>query len=103
MLRKETMSEHAIVSWAHEEIAGSDLGDEKILVDFRQGRYYGLNPTGTFLFSMLEEPVPVHVLIEAVAERYKIGRQSAASDVSAFLEAMSEHNLITIEDASAVS
>jgi hypothetical protein len=100
LLMQEILSEQSVVSWAHDEIAGSDLGDEKVLVDFRQGRYFGLNPTGRFLFSLLEEPTAVHVLVEALAERHQISRKTASRDVLAFLDSMSGHGLITVEGSS---
>lgn len=91
------MTENHQVSLAHNEMEGSDLGEEKILLDFRHGRYYGLNPSATFIFSLIREPVPLRVIIDAVARRYGIERQRAAADVYAFVETMSKHRLIVVD------
>lgn len=91
------MSERDVVSWSHREIEGSDLAGERVLLDYRQGRYYGLNSTATVLFSLLQEPTTIGALIDSVSQRYSISRERAAEDVIAFVREMRDHGLIRLE------
>jgi hypothetical protein len=91
------VSQKALVTRAHDEMIGSDLGFEQVLLDSRKGMYYGLNPAARYIFSLLDQPKAVGELIDAVTVRYRIPRERAETDIRHFLQAMTELQLVRID------
>lgn len=89
------VDQKTIVQRASDDLYTTSLGNEQVILDPNRGEYFGLNSVGTFLFSLLEKPVPVHELVDVVMEKYGIDRQTALTDTRAFLEEMVRLGLVT--------
>jgi hypothetical protein len=59
---------------------------------------FTLNPVGSRIWQLLEQPQRVHDLVEAVTREYEVGNAEAASDVAEFLDALDRVGLIRRQD-----
>ena len=77
----------------HPDLAWQQIGDEAVVMILGQGRVLGLNPTGTLLFSLVEER-DEDGLVAALVERFATDADQARADVRAFLMLLRERGLV---------
>ncbi len=83
---------------ASEDQASSGLGKEAVILDLNQSMYFGLDPVGTFIWQMLQEPVGVAEVCSAVVERYAVEAERCERDVLGFLSELASEGLITVRE-----
>ena len=76
--------------------ASCDLAGETAVVNLRSGVYFGLDPMGTHIWTLLREPVTFRSLCDALMDRYDVETSRLESDMRAFLNDLSEHGLVDI-------
>ena len=92
-LVESTFVESNIVIAAKDQI-GCSLGDEEIILDLVSGVYYGLNNVGSRIWELVQKPISVAEIIDAVFNDYEVGRTDCAGHVCKFLAEMAEHGLL---------
>ena len=71
-----------------------DLAGEMAIVNFDNGVYYGLDPTGARIFNLLREPSTVEQLCDTLAEVYDVDRSRLEADVRAFVRDLADQGLV---------
>ncbi len=77
----------------HPDVAWQRIGDEAVVMSLGEGRVLGLNPTGTLLWSLLEERGE-DGLVAALVERFATDERQAREDVRGFLTLLRERGLV---------
>lgn len=77
----------------HPDVAWQRIGDEAVVMSLGEGRVLGLNPTGTLLWSLLEERNE-DGLVAALVERFATDESQAREDVRGFLTLLRERGLV---------
>lgn len=77
-----------------EDVAPTLLDAQVVCLHIEQGRFYGLNVTGSRIFTLLEQPMPVADLLRALAAEYEVPEATAEADVLEFLGALLANGLI---------
>lgn len=72
------------------------LGNETAILQMRSGVYYGLDPVGARLWSMLDKPRTVGELRETLVSEYDVEVSRCESDLFALLEKLQAEGLIEI-------
>lgn len=71
---------------------------EAVIIHFESSAYYGLNPTGAYVWSRLAEGCgDSGRLAEEVAARYGKAAGSIAADIDSFLARLKTEDLVTTE------
>jgi hypothetical protein len=73
------------------------VDDGYIVVDLRTGRYFALDEVGSVIWSVLTEGNSVDDAVERVTRVYRVEREQALADVSAFLHRLSVAGLIDFQ------
>ena len=63
-------------------------------LDLRSSRYFSLNPTGTFLWRLLDTGAETEALVDALVDSGKIDREVARTDVDRFVDSLREQELL---------
>lgn len=63
-----------------------ELEGEAVVLSLDEGVYYGLNPVGAFLWSLLERPRTLEELRDSVASEYDVEPGTAEADVRDLME-----------------
>jgi hypothetical protein len=79
------------------DIVASDIDDEKVMMSVEKGQYYGLDPIGSRVWELIEEPVKVSELINTLFQKYDVDRETCERDVLAFLEELREYGILRVE------
>jgi hypothetical protein len=81
---------------ANKENLSCAMGDEAAILQMRSGVYYGLDPVGARLWSLLVEPRTVEELRETLIAEYEVEPARCEEDLLALLENLHSKGLIEI-------
>lgn len=83
---------------ANKEHLYSDLNGEAVILSLKNGKYYGVNGVGAFIWSSIQEPVTFQDIRSAVMREYDVDEAICQLEVSSFLEKMTEEGLVEVFD-----
>jgi PqqD family protein of HPr-rel-A system len=75
-----------------------ELGGEAVILDIRSGQYFALSPVGAQIWRFLESPCTLASLCARLVEEYDVEPARCEADVSALLDKLASHGLITFEE-----
>ncbi len=90
-----TISDLSVISVTKEAVH-CDLEDEVVILGLKDGVYYGLNPVGAFIWNLVQKPVTVKELKEAILSEYDVEEEVCEKDLIELLGNLAEKNLIEI-------
>ncbi len=91
----EVISLKTTVTAAKENVSCA-LGDEAAILQMRSGVYYGLDPVGARVWTLLREPHTVEELREKIISEYEVEPARCEADLMALLEKLRSQGLIEI-------
>ena len=77
------------------------LGEESAILNLKNTVYYGLNPVGTRVWSLLQQARSVGELRDALLDEYDVEAERCESDLLGLLEKMRSEGLIQVRSAAA--
>lgn len=86
----------SIVSAAPEQLS-CDLADESAILNLKNTVYYGLDPVGTRIWHMLQQPTKVSELRDRLLDEYDVEAEQCERDLLGLLEAMRDEGLIQVQ------
>jgi hypothetical protein len=72
----------------------TEIAGETVLLSLKDGTYYGLDESGTFVWSLLKSGNQLTAVAAAMARRYSISEPEAAKDLEIFVADLLERELI---------
>jgi len=81
-----------------EDLVSCDLDGETALMSVENGKYYGLDPIGSRIWSLLEQARPVADLCALLLEEFEVEPSQCRQDVLVFLHELAQDNLIKVVD-----
>jgi Coenzyme PQQ synthesis protein D (PqqD) len=90
------ISSHSIVSAAPEQVSCA-LADESAILNLKNSVYYGLDPVGTRIWSLLQQPISVAELRDTILDEYDVEAARCETDLLDLLETMRDEGLIRVE------
>jgi Coenzyme PQQ synthesis protein D (PqqD) len=76
-----------------------DLGDESAILNLSNTIYYGLNPIGTRVWRLLNNPRSIGELRDALLDEYDVEAERCERDLLDLLEKMRAEGLIQVRSA----
>ena len=74
------------------------LGEEAAILHLGSGIYYSLNPVGTRVWALLQEPVRVEQLRDRLLAEFDVQPDRLEGDLSQLLDGLATAGLIQIRD-----
>lgn len=72
------------------------VGDELFALDVEGGHCFGFNATAAQIWRLLEQPMTLAALCDALAAEYAIDRATCEAEVSALLRSLADEKLVTL-------
>jgi hypothetical protein len=94
------LSLHSIVVAASEQVS-CPLGEESAILNLKNSMYYGMNPVGTRIWTLLKEPRSVEQLRDALLNEYDVDVALCERDLLDLLGKMKSEGLIEVRSAAA--
>lgn len=85
---------------ASEQLA-SDLAGEAVILNMRNGTYYGLDKVGARIWSLIQTPRLVEEVSATLLEEYDVTPEQCRQDLIALLRQLADEGLIEVRNASA--
>jgi Coenzyme PQQ synthesis protein D (PqqD) len=76
---------------------GASIDGEMVLMSVDQGRYFNLNPVGTAIWALLQQPIKVTDLCASLQQDHTVDPTICERDVLAFLGKLQTHGLISVQ------
>lgn len=83
------------ISAAPDQVS-SDLGGEAVILNLKNGTYYGLNEVGAFVWERIQQPQTALALRDMLLAEYEVEVEQCEQDLLELLSTMAAHNLIEV-------
>ena len=78
-----------------------DMGGEVVILDLKSGTHYGLNAVAARIWNLIEEPMSVAAIKDAIVAQYGVDPVTCERDIGVFLRQMQDARLIEVSGESA--
>ncbi|MDS0300235.1 PqqD family protein [Halogeometricum sp. S1BR25-6] len=82
---------------ATDDSLSTEIDGETVILQAEEGKYFGLNDVGTFIWEAVQQPRTVEEVYEAVTAEYDVEYERCQSDVDALLSDLLEKDLVQIK------
>lgn len=72
------------------------VADEAVILGMKDAMYYGLDPVGTRIWELLQQPAVLADVVTTITAEFEVTRQQAATDLLAFVADLHAHGLVEI-------
>ncbi|HEX2776830.1 MAG TPA: PqqD family peptide modification chaperone [Candidatus Acidoferrales bacterium] len=93
-----SLSVHSIVVAASEQVS-CPLGEESAILSLKNSVYYGMDPVGTRVWSLLKQPRSIEELRDTLLMEYEVDAELCERDLLNLLEKMRSEGLIEVRGA----
>ena len=94
------ISVNSIVVASSDQVS-CDLAGEAAILRFNSGVYYGLDAVGAYIWNLIQQPITVSALRDAVLEAYDVEPTRCERDLLALLRKLADEGLIEVRSAKA--
>jgi len=91
------MNLDSVVSLCAEQVS-CDFGGEAAILNLKNGAYYGLNPVGARIWSLLAVPTRVAAVRDTIVQEYDVEPERCEADLFDLLEQLVAEDLVRISD-----
>lgn len=79
----------------------SELGGDVVILNLKDGLYYGLNAIGSRVWTLIQEPAAVRQICATLLDEYEVAPGPCEQDLLLLLDDMLASGLIEVCDGSA--
>lgn len=97
---KGRVTPKTIVVAAREQVS-CDLDGEAAILNLKSGVYYGLDPVGARVWSLIQKPRTVDSIRDVLVEEYDVEPARCLSDLLALLTELAEEGLLDVKNETA--
>lgn len=83
---------------AEKELLSGEFDAETVILDLRNGVYYGLEEAGARIWQLLKHPTSLGALRDALVQEYDVEPRRCESDLRDLLHHLLERQLIRVAD-----
>jgi hypothetical protein len=87
---------------ATQDQVSTQLEDEAVILHLKDGVYYGLNPVGARIWSLIQEPKTVKQIRDLLLGEFEVDSRRCDDDLLKLLQELADHKLIEIRHDAAV-
>jgi len=91
----QMISVNSIVVASGDQVS-SDLGEEAVILGLKTGVYYGLNPVGARIWSLVQQPRTVENIRDTVLAEYEVEPERCERDLLELLQVLLGKGLIDL-------
>lgn len=93
---ERTISASSIVVAARDQIS-SDLAGEAVILHLNSGKYYGLDPVGARIWSLIKEPKMLSDVRDALLDEYEVEANSCERDLMELVAKLAAEGLVEVK------
>jgi hypothetical protein len=78
------------------DVLDVDMDGELVMMNIEQGRYFGLNQTGTRIWALLAQPVVISDLCDQLMAEFSVPHKQCEQELIAYLENLLSRGLLQV-------
>ncbi len=78
------------------DVLSTQLGSEQVMLNLRDGTYYGLDEVGSEIWKLLQKPVTVSEICDAIVGAFEVDAERCHRDVVRLLSDLVDRGLIEL-------
>jgi Coenzyme PQQ synthesis protein D (PqqD) len=90
------ISQDSIVIVSQDQVS-SDLAGESVILNLKDGTYYGLNELGSVIWEFIQEPKTVADICDSILQEYEVDADTCNSSVQTLLNDLVNAQLVEIQ------
>jgi hypothetical protein len=75
-----------------------DLNGEAVILNMKNGKYYGVNSVGSSIWAAIQVPVSFLEVVSSIMDEYEVDEVTCRESVFNFLELMAKEDLVDFLD-----
>jgi hypothetical protein len=91
------ISPSSIVVASGDQIS-SDLAGEVVMLNLKNGTYYGLDQVGARIWELIQAPQPVAAVRDTIVAEYEVTAERCEADLLVLLGQLADAELIEVRD-----
>jgi hypothetical protein len=96
-MARRKISDSATITVA-DDLLSREMAPELVILNLRDGVYYGLEDVGVRVWSLLQKPVTLATLRDTLVAEYSVDQQACEEDVRALLADLEARGLIVVQE-----
>ena len=81
------------------DVLSTPLGSEQVMLNLRDGTYYGLDEVGSEIWRLVQQPIRVSEICDAILDAYEVDPERCGEDVIRLLGELMQRGLIELRTA----
>ena len=94
------ISRHAAIR-IRKDVVFCELEGEMVLLNLATGVYFGLDPVGTRIWTLIEAHRSSDEIVETLTAEYEVDADTLGADLAHFLKSLRDNELVDVDDGSA--
>lgn len=90
------VTEYTVLS-RNEKLLANEIGAETVMMSIEDGKYYGMNKTGSYIWKQLSSPITFNELCNKLSACFDIPREKCKEETHPFIEEMVKENIILVD------
>lgn len=82
-----------------ESLSTAPMGNELVMMDVSQGKYFGLNPLATHIWQLLASPMSLDMLVSKLVLEFDVSENECRADTEMFLLQLVDKQLVKVQTA----
>ena len=78
------------------EHVSCDLAEEEVILNIKNGVYYGLDDIGALIWKLVQPGITVNQVVNTVISEYDVDREKCAKDMIDFFTNLESYGLIDV-------
>lgn len=78
------------------ELVETKMDGETVMMSINSGEYFGLDPVGSRIWELIENPIPIDQLIDKLIDEFDVSRDECEIDTLEFLNQLQEKKLLLV-------
>jgi hypothetical protein len=74
----------------------TDFGNEMVMLSMEDSRYYGINEVGVRVWALMEAPMSIAGIVDAICDEFDVSTEQCAQDVLAFVAQLQQKNMAIV-------
>ena len=83
---------------ASQEQVSCDLDGESVILSMKNGVYYGLDPVGARVWTLIQSPTPLGEVRDAILAEYDVEPARCEADLCELVESLSNEGLVEVRN-----
>lgn len=91
--------QYTVISAIKEQVS-CNLGGEAVILNLKNGSYYGLDVVGARIWGLIQEPKTLSEVCDAILREFDVERARCERDLWELVQNLSREGLVEVKDAS---